>query len=80
MGASTKGPAAAALIALGLLSLTSCAPRFDKGERLLSEFDRDETQCLDETTRRTAARYGPNRRTDWDAYALCMSAKGYTRR
>jgi len=74
MGASTKGRRQ-------LLSLSGCcAPRFDKGERLPSEFDRDETQCLDETNRRTAARYGPRRRTDWDAYALSTSAGGYTRR
>jgi hypothetical protein len=68
------------LIALGLLSCTGCAPRFDKGDRLQDEFDRDDAQCLRDNTRMTAARYGPSRRTDWDAYELCMSAKGYRRR
>lgn len=60
--------------------LTSCAPRFDKGGKSQDEFDRDQAYCLQENTTKTAARYGPSRRTDWSSYALCMASKGYTRR
>ena len=54
-----------------------CTPAFDRGARTQEEFDRDNAQCLDENTRKTAARYGSNRHTDWDNYARCMSSKGY---
>ena len=71
---------AAVVAALALEFLTSCAPVFDKGSKSQEEFDRDSTECLEENTTRTAARYGPSRHTDWRGYASCMTSKGYRAR
>lgn len=68
------------LFSLVLGILTSCAPTFDMGAKSREEFDRDNAQCIQENSTITAARYGASRHTDWDAYALCMGSKGYSRR
>ena len=66
--------------ALVLAIVAGCTPAFDRGAKSQEEFDRDNTQCLDDNTSKTAARYGSNRHTDWKNYAQCMSSKGYPRR
>jgi len=67
-------------IAFALTVLTACAPSFDRAGKSQAEFDRDDAQCLEENTRKTGARYGPSRRTDWTNYAQCMSSRGYPRK
>ncbi len=67
-------------VALVLGSLTGCAPTFNKDGKSQEEFDRDNAQCIQESSTTTAARYGASHHTDWDAYARCMSTKGYSRR
>jgi hypothetical protein len=67
-------------IAFVLAVVTGCAPSFDRAGKSQAEFDGDDAQCLEENTRKTAARYGPSRRTDWTNYAQCMSSHGYRRK
>jgi hypothetical protein len=67
-------------VVLVIVILAGCTPAFEKGAKTQEEFDRDNGQCLDENTRKTAVRYGSNRRTDWNSYAKCMSSKGYLRK
>ena len=67
-------------VALILSMCAGCAPAFDRGAKPQQEFDRDNAQCLEENTTKSAARYGPSRHTNWDSYALCMTSKGYPRR
>jgi DDE family transposase len=38
------------------------------------------TWSISEIPAKTAARYGASHHTDWNGYALCMGAKGYSRR
>ena len=68
------------LFALVLGIFTSCAPTFEKDGRSQEEFDRDHAQCIQGNSLKTAARYGPNRHTDWSAYARCMESRGYAAR
>jgi len=67
-------------IAFVLAVVTGCAPSFDRAGKSQAEFDGDDAQCLEENTRKTPARYGPSRHTDWTNYAECMSSRGYRRK
>jgi hypothetical protein len=69
--------ARATIIAAALGAIVGCAPKFDRGAKTSEEFTRDHTTCLEQHTAKTAARYGPSRRTDWDDYARCMTDKFY---
>jgi len=69
--------AAVTIIAAALGAFAGCAPKFDRGAKTTEEFTTDRTTCLEQHTAKTAARYGPSRRTDWDDYARCMTDKGY---
>jgi hypothetical protein len=67
-------------LALLLSIVTSCAPAFDRGSKSPEDFEHDDAQCLQQNSTKTAARYGASHHTDWNGYALCMGAKGYSRR
>lgn len=73
-------PRALLFLILAVIFLISCAPAFNRGDKSQEEFDRDSTQCLEENTTKTAARYGPSRYTNWNNYVQCMSSKGYSNR